>query len=47
MTMQPASVLPVFVSQDTDLKTKGSSTSTESRDKEAEFSRLVEQHVSD
>ena len=47
MTMQSASVLPVFVSQDTDLKTKGSSTSSESRDKEAEFSRLVEQHVSD
>ena len=45
--MQSASVLPVFVSQDTDLKTKGSSTSSESRDKEAEFSRLVEQHVSD
>lgn len=47
MTMQPASVLPVFVSQDTDLKTKDSSTSSASRDKEAEFSRLVEQHVSD
>ncbi|MCJ8293705.1 MAG: flagellar hook-length control protein FliK [Colwellia sp.] len=45
--MQPASVLPVFVSQDTDLKTKGSSTPSESRDKEADFSRLVEQHVND
>lgn len=44
--MQPVNVLPVSVSQDTDLKNKDTSGSSENQDKEAGFSRLVEQHVS-
>ncbi|WP_057830884.1 flagellar hook-length control protein FliK [Colwellia sp. TT2012] len=45
--MQSASVLPVFVSQDTDLKNKSNSVSSGEQDGEADFSRLVAQHVSD
>jgi len=45
--MQPVNVLPTFVSQDTDLKTKESSDSSEGRNKDAEFSRLVDKHVDD
>ncbi|ALO34285.1 hypothetical protein CMT41_05730 [Colwellia sp. MT41] len=45
--MQSANVSPVFLSQDTDLKTKSNSVPSGERADEAEFSRLVAQHVSD
>ena len=45
--MQPVNVLPTYVSQDTDSKTKEtSSSSSEVRD-DASFSRLIDQHVTD
>jgi len=47
MIMQPVNVLPTFVSQDADLKTKESLASEESGKKESEFSRLVDKHVDD
>ncbi len=47
MIMQPVNVLPTFVSQDADLKTKESLASAEAGKKESEFSRLVDKHVDD
>jgi len=47
MIMQPVNVLPTFVSQDADLKTKDSSSSSEDRYKNNEFSSLVDKHVDD
>ncbi len=43
--MQPVNVLPVFVSQDADLKTKESSGSSADSNKDTDFSSLVEQHL--
>ncbi|GAW96299.1 MULTISPECIES: flagellar hook-length control protein FliK [Colwellia] len=45
--MQSANVSPVFLSQDTDLKAKNNPVPSGERANEAEFSRLVAQHVSD
>ncbi|TYK65613.1 flagellar hook-length control protein FliK [Colwellia echini] len=45
--MQSVNVLPAFVSQDTDLKTKDYLTSTSERHSELNFSRLVERHVNE
>ena len=45
--MQPVNVLPTYVSQDTDSKTKETSSSSEVRDDDASFSRLIDQHVTD
>jgi flagellar hook-length control protein FliK len=45
--MQPVNVLPVFVSQDTDLKNKNTSSFSEEGDNNNSFSRLVDQHVTD
>lgn len=42
--MQKVNALPIFLSQETDLKAKDSSSSSESSNKEADFSSLVEQH---
>jgi len=47
MIMQPVNVLPTFVSQDADLKTKESSGTSEGRKKDDGFSRLVDEHVDD
>jgi len=47
MIMQPVNVLPIFVSQETDLKGKESSNPSESRNEELNFSRLVDKHVDD
>lgn len=43
--MQQVNALPAFVSQDTDLKTKDSSSSSADSNKDAGFSSLVEQHL--
>ena len=43
--MQPVNVLPVFISQDTDLKSKESSGTSADSNKDANFSSLVEQHL--
>ncbi|KGJ91379.1 flagellar hook-length control protein FliK [Colwellia psychrerythraea] len=42
--MQKVNALPIFLSQETDLKAKDSSSSSESSNKETDFSSLVEQH---
>jgi flagellar hook-length control protein FliK len=43
--MQPVNVLPVFVSQDTDLKSKESSGTSADSNKDTDFFSLVEQHL--
>ncbi|PKG81145.1 hypothetical protein CXF85_20545 [Colwellia sp. 75C3] len=43
--MQSVNVLPVFLSQDTDLKTKESSNASADSNKDTDFSSLVEQHL--
>lgn len=45
--MQSVNVLPVFVSQDTDLKVKESSGASADSNKDSDFSSLVEQHLPD
>jgi flagellar hook-length control protein FliK len=43
--MQQVNTLPSFVSQDTDLKTKDSSSTSADSNKETDFSSLIEQHL--
>ena len=45
--MQSVNVLPTFVSQDADLKSKGSLASTVEGNSDADFSRLVDKHLSE
>lgn len=45
--MQQVNASPVFLSQDTDLKTKDSSSGSAGSNKDTEFSSLVEQHYSE
>jgi flagellar hook-length control protein FliK len=45
--MQKVNALPVFLSQDADLKTKDSSSVSTGSNKDTDFSSLVEQHISE
>ena len=45
--MQKVNTLPVFLSQDADLKTKDSSSVSTGSNKDTDFSSLVEQHISE